>query len=213
MTGTTGPIAPSCLTLQSRCFDKRASGAHVLCVQAGITSIASYRPEEVPGPVWIQGWESSSISGWEELQSRARAWVMKSKELRPFCNVFTSQVEGVLVAITQVNCYGIGSNSSWVLIHTTKSCPSHLHTGKLLAGAAGRGAGPDPGPAQALSCHSELHSQMCIDRVQGSRGQVGHMLFLSGQPENLHRAPTKCQILFLALSGDSAQKDKTVSSR
>lgn len=107
-----------------------------------------------------------------------------------------------------LHCCRIGSNSSLVLTHTTKSCPSHLHTGELLAGAAGSGAGPDPSPAQALSCHSELNSQTCIDRVQGSRGQVGHMLFLSGQPANLHGAPTKCQMLFWALSGDSAQKDQ-----
>lgn len=131
----------------------------------------------------------------------------------PFCNVFISQVEGVLVAITQLHCCRIGSNSSLVLTHTTKSYPSHLHTGELLAGAAGRGAGPDPGSTQALSCHSELNSQKYIDRVQGSREQVGHMLFLSGQPANLHGAPTKSQILFWTLSGDNAQKDSVIQVR
>lgn len=51
-------------------------------------------------------------------------WVRKSKELRLLCNASTSQVEGILVAITKLHCQGLDSNGSLVLrYHEGVSCP------------------------------------------------------------------------------------------
>ena len=132
----------------------------------------------------------------------------EEQRIRPLCNAFTSQVEGILVAITKLHWLRVRLQR-FLGPQTPRRGVLPTYTGELLEGATARVPVLTPNPAQALCNHHKLSSQTCIDGVQGSRGQGGSTLFPSGRPVSLHRAPTKCQATIQALSGASAQRDKT----
>lgn len=88
--------------------------------------------------------------------------VGEGEELRPFCNMSTSQV-----AVSKLCSCRVGSKQQLSLQTPTKERPPRGKCGAAASGATGSGTGLSPRPAQVLFRHSQPSPQTWTGRAGG----------------------------------------------